>query len=84
LYLTSVNTINIYNNVLLRNIVAVYFKTFIRSKNKSLEAIIEFTKRRESQEVLSLNKLVIEGRSRISILNINRSIIVEINIHEVI
>jgi hypothetical protein len=64
--------------------VAVYFKTFIRSKNKSLEAIIEFTKRRESQEVLSLNKLVIEGRSRISILNINRSIIVEINIHEVI
>jgi hypothetical protein len=43
-----INVINIYNDVLLRNIVVVYFGTFIRSKNKSLEAIIEFIKRRES------------------------------------
>jgi hypothetical protein len=64
--------------------VVVHFKTFVGSKNESLEAIIEFIKRRESQEVLSLNKPVIEGRSRTGILNISGSIAVEINIHEVI
>jgi hypothetical protein len=62
----------------------VHFKTFVESKNESLKAIIEFIKRRESQEVLSLDKPVIEGRSRVNILNINGSIIVEINIYEVI
>jgi hypothetical protein len=84
LYSTLINVINIYNNILLKNTIVVYFKTFIRSKNKSLEVIIEFIKRRESQEVLSLNKLVIKGRSRTSILNISGSIAVEINIQEVI
>jgi hypothetical protein len=84
LYSTPADVINIHNDVLLRNIVAVYFKTFVESKNESLKAIIEFTKRRESQEVLSLDKPVIKGRSRTSILNINKSIVIEINIYEVI
>jgi N-acyl-phosphatidylethanolamine-hydrolysing phospholipase D len=84
LHLTLIDAINIHNDVLLRNTVAVHFGTFIGLENESLEAIIEFTKRRESQDVLSLDELVVEGRGRASILNIGESIAVEINIHEVV
>lgn len=62
----------------------MHFGTFVGSENESLEAVIEFTKRRESQDMLSLDKPAAEGRSRAGILNISGSIIVEINIHEVI
>jgi N-acyl-phosphatidylethanolamine-hydrolysing phospholipase D len=84
LHLTLIDAINIHNDVLLRNIVAVYFGTFIGLENESLEAIIEFTKRRESQDVLSLDELAVEGRGHAGILNIGESIAVEINIHEVV
>jgi hypothetical protein len=62
----------------------MHFRTFVRLENESLKAIIEFNKRREIQEVLNLNEPAIEGRGRASILNISRSIIVEINIREVV
>jgi hypothetical protein len=70
--------------MLLRNIVVVYFGTFVRLENESLESIIEFTKRREIQDMLSFDKLVVKGHRRANILNISRSIIIEINIHKVI
>jgi N-acyl-phosphatidylethanolamine-hydrolysing phospholipase D len=70
--------------VLSRNIVAVHFGAFVGSENESLEVIIEFTKRRESQDVLSLDKPVVDGRSCAGILNIGGSIIVETNIYKVI
>jgi hypothetical protein len=84
LHLTLANAINIHNNVLLRNIIAVHFRTFVGSENESLESIIEFTKKREIQDVLSFNEPAVEGRGRASILNISGSIVVEINIHEVV
>ncbi|KAH8778032.1 Metallo-hydrolase/oxidoreductase [Hyaloscypha finlandica] len=84
LHSTPADAINIHNDVLSRNTVVVHFGTFVGSENESLEAVIEFTKRRESQDVLSLDKPAAEGRSRAGILNIGGSIIVEINIHEVI
>ena len=81
---TPADAINIHNDLLSRNTVVVHFGTFVGSENESLEAVIEFTKRRESQDMLSLDKPAAEGRSRAGILNISGSIIVEINIHEVI
>jgi N-acyl-phosphatidylethanolamine-hydrolysing phospholipase D len=84
LHSTPTDAINIHNDVLSRNTVAVHFGTFVGSENESLEAIIEFTKRRESQDVLSLNEPAVEGRGRAGILNIGGSIAVEINIHEVV
>jgi L-ascorbate metabolism protein UlaG (beta-lactamase superfamily) len=84
LHLIPADVISIHNDVLSRNIVAVHFGTFVGSENESLEAIIEFNKRREIQEVLSLNEPVVEGRGRAGILNIGGSIAVEINIREVV
>ena len=50
------DAISIHKDILSRNTVAVYFGTFFRSENESLESIIEFTKSREIEEVVSLNK----------------------------
>jgi N-acyl-phosphatidylethanolamine-hydrolysing phospholipase D len=62
----------------------VYFGTFIGLENESLEAIIEFTKEKESRDVLSLNEPIVEGYSRTGILNISGSITVEMNIYNIL
>ena len=84
LHLAPADAINIHKNVLSRNTVAVHFGTFVGSENESLEAIIEFTKERESRDVLSLDEPTVEGRGRAGILNIGGSIAVEMNVHDVV
>jgi len=46
--------------------------------------MIKFIKKRESQDILSFNKLIVEECNYINIFNINKSIIIEINIYKVI
>jgi N-acyl-phosphatidylethanolamine-hydrolysing phospholipase D len=84
LHLALANAINICKDVLSRNIIVMHFRTFVKSEKESLKAIIKFIKRRENRDVLSFNKQVIKGYSRASILNISKSIIVKINIYEVL
>jgi hypothetical protein len=83
LHLALANAINIYKDILLKNIIVMHFRTFVKSKKKSLKAIIKFTKKRENRDILSFNEQVIKGRSRASILNINKSVIIKINIYKV-
>ena len=83
MHLALVNAINIYKDILLRNIIVVHFRTFVKLKKEALKAIIEFIKRRENRDILSLNKQAIKGRSYANILNISKSVIVKINIYEV-
>ena len=83
MHLALANAINIYKDILSKNIIIVYFRTFIKLEKEALKAIIEFIKRRENRDILSLNKQAIKGRSYANILNISKSVIVKINIYEV-
>jgi N-acyl-phosphatidylethanolamine-hydrolysing phospholipase D len=83
LHLALANAINIYKDVLSRNIIVMHFRTFVRSEKESLKAIIESTKKRENRDILSLDKQAVKGRGRANILNISKSVVVKINVHEV-
>jgi N-acyl-phosphatidylethanolamine-hydrolysing phospholipase D len=84
LHLALANAINICKDILSRNIIVVHFRTFIKSEKESLKAIIKSIKRRENRDILSLNKQAIKGHSRANILNISKSVVVKINVHEVL
>ena len=84
MHLALANAINIYKDVLSRNIIVIHFKTFIKLKKESLKAIIKFIKRKENRDTLSFNKQAIKGRNRANILNISKSVIIKINIYKVL
>jgi N-acyl-phosphatidylethanolamine-hydrolysing phospholipase D len=84
LHLALANAINICKDILSKNIIIMHFRTFIKSEKESLKAIIEFTKKRENRDILSLNKQVIKGYNYASIFNISKSVAIEINIYKVL
>jgi hypothetical protein len=84
LHLVLIDAINICKDILLKNIIVMHFKTFVKLKKESLEAIIKSIKRKENRDILSFNKQAVKGHNYINILNINRSIAIKINIYKVL
>jgi N-acyl-phosphatidylethanolamine-hydrolysing phospholipase D len=84
LHLALANAINIYKDILSKNIIVMHFKTFVKSEKESLKAIIEFIKRRENRDILSFNKQAVKRYNYANILNISKSVIVKINIYKVL
>lgn len=80
LHAAPANAINIYKDVLSRNTVAIYFRTFVSSENESLEAIIEFKQGREDRGVKNLDKLAGDEHSRASIINISGSLAMGVDV----
>jgi N-acyl-phosphatidylethanolamine-hydrolysing phospholipase D len=60
----------------------IHFGTFIGSENESLKAIIEFEKGREDRGMLRLDEQAVDGRGRAGIINIGKSLAVEIGVHD--
>jgi N-acyl-phosphatidylethanolamine-hydrolysing phospholipase D len=82
LHASPVDAIDIHNDVLSKNTVAVHFGTFVGSENESLEAVMEFEEGRDARGVLSLDDQAIDGRGRAGIVDIGGSVGVEIAVHD--
>jgi len=79
---SPIDAIDIHNDVMSRNTVAVHFGTFVGSENESLEAVMEFEEGRDVRGVRSLDEQAIDGGGRAGIVDIGGSVAVEIAIHD--
>jgi N-acyl-phosphatidylethanolamine-hydrolysing phospholipase D len=82
LHASPVDAIDIHNDVLSKNTVAIHFGTFVGSENESLEAVMEFEEGRDVRGVLSLDEQVVDGRGRAGIVDIGGSVAVEIEVRD--
>jgi N-acyl-phosphatidylethanolamine-hydrolysing phospholipase D len=82
LHASPLDAVDIHNDVLSRNTVAVHFGTFVGSENESLEAIMEFEDGRDVRGVRSLDEPAVDGGGRAGIVDIGGSVAVEIAIHD--